>query len=162
MLHHLYQLCFCFLKQAGVKQGCTFYFLMMSRWLILYKRISLNMITSKTTLIILDQSDIQFSRAVKSSADFVEWHTTNYFFKLEVLFCCCSKLLLVLKETVVQNTTFLLYHHYKHQSLLMHNLLGSIFNWFMGFMGFNGTHLSDLWWVQLSLSQIFWTSLIHS
>ena len=60
-----------------------FTFLMMLCWLILDNRISLNLITSATTLTILDQPDIRFSRAVKISTDLVATRTTNSFFNSE-------------------------------------------------------------------------------
>ena len=62
-----------------------FTFLMMLCWLILDNRISLNLITSATTLTILDQSDIRFSRAVKTSADCGDTHS-KFFLQFRILF----------------------------------------------------------------------------
>ena len=66
----LYQLYFGFLQHAGVKQSCTFYFPYDPGWLILDNKFSLNLITSAETLTFLDQSDIWFYRAVKTSKGF--------------------------------------------------------------------------------------------
>ena len=57
-----------------------FTFLMMPCWLILDNRITLNLITSATTLTILNQSDIRFSRAVKTYTGFVARHKIYAFF----------------------------------------------------------------------------------
>ena len=57
-----------------------FTFLMMPCWLMLDNRITLNLITSATTLTILNQSDIRFSRAVKTYTGFLARHKTYSFF----------------------------------------------------------------------------------
>ena len=78
------KLVFASCSKLVLRRVAHFTFLMMLCWLILNKRISLNLITSATTLTILDQSDIRFFRTVKTSTSFVTYN--KFFFQFRIPF----------------------------------------------------------------------------
>ena len=123
-----------------------FTFLMMPCWLILDNRITLNLITSATTLTILNQSD--FDSPEQSKHIQALWRDTKHilssiqdpFCWLEVLVFSSFQVASGSQRNCGPRYYVLTLSHYKSQSLLTHNLLSSVLNWYSA----TGIHLNDL------------------